>query len=182
MCRCFEGDKEKCARYWPEDSVQTFNSETCSVEVKKEGEETFGNVIRRQLKIHPSSETSPWTVTQFHFMGWSDYGVPDMESFYSLITMQNNFLATHHVGDEYGPTVVHCSAGVGRTGTFIAARFLLDRLRNNPQNVDIVGTVLATRRWRADLVYVSSQLQFLYSVINFHLEKKDLDQKPSAPK
>lgn len=46
------------------------------------------------------------------------------------------------------------SAGMGRTGTFMAAVFLLDRLRKNPQNVDIVGTVLAMRKWRANLVQV----------------------------
>lgn len=44
------------------------------------------------------------------------------------------------------------SAGVGRTGTLMAARFLLDRLRKNPQKVDIIGTVLAMRKWRKSLV------------------------------
>ncbi|EUB61722.1 Tyrosine-protein phosphatase non-receptor type 1 [Echinococcus granulosus] len=85
------------------------------------------------------------------------------------------------MGVECGPTVVHCSAGVGRTGTFMAARFLLDRLRTNPQNVDIVGTVLAMRKWRANLVQVWSQLQFLYNFIDFCLGKENLCMKPFAP-
>uniref|UniRef100_A0A0R3WFX5 Protein-tyrosine-phosphatase n=1 Tax=Taenia asiatica TaxID=60517 RepID=A0A0R3WFX5_TAEAS len=178
LCQCMEGDKEKCSQYWPNGSTQTFQSENCSVMVEKESEESIGNVVRRQLKIHASNEASPWTVTQFHFMDWADYNIPNMDSLYNFINMQNNFLATHSVGTEYGPTVVHCSAGVGRTGTFMAARFLLDRLRKNPQNVDIIGTVLAMRKWRRCLVQITSQLQFLYNFIDFCLVKENLGVKP----
>lgn len=58
FCRCIEGSKNKCAQYWPDGLTQTFASENCSVVVTKESEESFGDVIRRQLKIHPSSEAS----------------------------------------------------------------------------------------------------------------------------
>ncbi|EUB61724.1 Tyrosine-protein phosphatase non-receptor [Echinococcus granulosus] len=178
---CIEDGKIKCTQYWPDGMTSTFESEKCTVEVRKESEENFGSVIRRELKIHPSSEASPWTVTQFHFTGWVDNDAPNVESFYNLVVMQNDFLATHPMGVKCGPTVVHCSAGVGRTGTFMAARFLLDRLRTNPQNVDIVGTVLAMRKWRANLVQVWSQLQFLYNFIDFCLGKENLGVKPIAP-
>ncbi|KAH9277731.1 Receptor-type tyrosine-protein phosphatase beta [Echinococcus granulosus] len=181
LCQCIEDGKIKCTQYWPDGMTSTFESEKCTVEVRKESEENFGSVIRRELKIHPSSEASPWTVTQFHFTGWVDNDAPNVESFYNLVVMQNDFLATHPMGVECGPTVVHCSAGVGRTGTFMAARFLLDRLRTNPQNVDIVGTVLAMRKWRANLVQVWSQLQFLYNFIDFCLRKENLGVKPIAP-
>lgn len=56
-CRFKEGDKE-CARYWPDGVSQTFKSENCSVEVRKESEDSSGSVIRRQLRIQPSSEAS----------------------------------------------------------------------------------------------------------------------------
>ncbi|CDS43704.1 Receptor type tyrosine protein phosphatase O [Echinococcus multilocularis] len=180
LCQCFESDKIKCAQYWPEETMSTFKSKSCSVEVRKESEENLGSVIRRELKIHPSSEALPWTVTQFHFTGWAGNGVPNVESFYNLVVMQNDFSAEHPMGVECGPTVVHCSAGVGRTGTFMAARFLLDRLRTNPQNVDIVGTVLAMRKWRPNLVQVWSQLQFLYDFVDFCLGKENLCMKPFA--
>ncbi|KAL5961219.1 Tyrosine-protein phosphatase non-receptor type 1 [Taenia solium] len=181
LCQCIESGKEKCLQYWPDDLTQTFQSENCNVVVRKESEESIGNVMRRQLKIHPSNEALPWTVTQFHFMGWSDYDIPNMESLYNLINMQNNFLETHSVGAEYGPTVVHCSAGVGRTGTFMAARFLLDRLRKNAQNVDIIGTVLAMRKWRRCLVQVPSQLQFLYNFVDFCLVRENLGVESIPP-
>ncbi|KAL5106509.1 hypothetical protein TcWFU_000328 [Taenia crassiceps] len=181
LCQFTEGGKEKCAQYWPEDLTQTFKSENRSVEVWKESEEHFGEVTCRQLRIHPSSEASPWTVTHFQFMDWVDYGVPNMESFYNFVNFQNNFLANHPIGNEYGPTVMHCSAGVGRTGTFMAARFLLDRLRRSPQNVDIIGTVLAIRKWRRSLVQVELQLRFLYDFINFCLVKENFVGKSNLP-
>ncbi|CDS43700.1 Receptor type tyrosine protein phosphatase O [Echinococcus multilocularis] len=181
LCQSIEDGKIKCTQYWPDGMTSTFESEKCTVEVRKESEENLGSVIRRELKIHPSSEASPWTVTQFHYTGWVDNSVPNVESFYNLVVMQNDFSAEHPMGVECGPTVVHCSAGVGRTGTFMAARFLLDRLRTNPQNVDIVGTVLAMRKWRPNLVQVWSQLQFLYDFVDSCLGKENLGVKPIAP-
>ncbi|VDK24861.1 unnamed protein product [Taenia asiatica] len=172
-----EGGTEKCAQYWPGKETQTFTSENYSVVVRKESEESSGNVISRQLSIHPLGETSPWTVTQYQFMDWADHDVPDMESFYNLVIIHNKFLAKHHMGNEYGPTVVHCSNGAGKTGTFMVACFLLDRLRKNQQNVDIVGTVLATRKWRANLVQSWAQLQFLYNFIDFCIVRENLSGK-----
>ncbi|KAL5107083.1 Receptor-type tyrosine-protein phosphatase C [Taenia crassiceps] len=115
LSQCKEGGKAKCAQYWPDGVVQTFDSKKCSVEVRKESEESIGSVVRRQLRIHPSSEALPWSVTQLQFTGWPDYGVPSMESFYSLIAMQNSLLGMRRAGTECGPTVVHCSDGTGQT-------------------------------------------------------------------
>ncbi len=53
---------------------------------------------------------------------------------------------------------IRFSAGVGRTGTLIAARFLLDRLRKSPETIDIFGSVLSLRKWRAHLVQVDVSL------------------------
>ncbi|VDM18286.1 unnamed protein product, partial [Hydatigera taeniaeformis] len=178
---CFEGGKEKCAQYWPEGSAQTFNSKKRSVEVWKESEGSSGSVIRRQLKIRPSGEASPWTVTQFQFTGWGHNDLPDMESFYNLVVIQNNILATHSVGYGFGPTVVHCSDGVGPTGTFMVACFLLDRLRMNPQSVDIIGTILATQKWRANLAQTWSQLQFLYNFVDFCIDRENIGTRSLAP-
>ncbi|KAL5965741.1 Tyrosine-protein phosphatase non-receptor type 1, partial [Taenia solium] len=180
LSRHEEGGTGKCAQYWPNEVTQTFTSENYSVVVRNESEESSGNVIRRQLSIYPSGETSPWTVTQFQFMGWADHDVPNMESFYNLVIIHNNFLATHHVGNEWGPTVVHCSNGAGQTGTFMVACFLLDRLRKNPQNVDIIGTVLATRKWRTNLVQSWLQLQFLYNFVDFCIVRENFGVKSVA--
>ncbi|KAL5106547.1 Receptor-type tyrosine-protein phosphatase H [Taenia crassiceps] len=181
LCQCKEGGKAKCAQYWPDGVVQTFDSKKCSVEVRKESEESIGSVVRRQLRIHPSSEALPWSVTQLQFTGWPDYGVPSMESFYSLIAMQNSLLGMRRAGTECGPTVVHCSAGMGRTGTFMIGFFLLDRLRMNPLNVDVIGTILATRKWRSNLVLTWTQLQFLYNFIDFCIVEEKSSAKQPAP-
>lgn len=99
--------------------------------------------------------------------------------------------------------LTNCSNGVGRPGTLIAARYLIDHLESNPQNVDIVGTVLALRKWRRGLVqsYVSQvttlcslfiqpsiqmllclkiQLEFLYNFVAFCLEKLGIRNHPIA--
>ncbi len=55
------------------------------------------------------------------------------------------------------------SAGVGRTGTLMAGRFLLERLRSNRETIDIFGTVLALRKWRQRLVQSSVRICAMYT-------------------
>lgn len=60
--------------------------------------------------------------------------------------------------DRFFDPYISFSAGVGRTGTFICSRFLLDQLRKDPSNIDIIGTALAVRRWRKSLVQAEVSL------------------------
>ncbi|VDK34895.1 unnamed protein product [Taenia asiatica] len=115
----------------------------------------------------------PWIVKQLHVRIWNDHGVPPMEKFYLILQAHLDLFAKYPLG-QFGPPVVHCSAGVGRTGTFICGRFLLDQLRKDPSNIDIIGTALAIRRWRKSLVQAEVQLRFLFKFVEYVIDKEGL--------
>ncbi|VDN42777.1 unnamed protein product, partial [Dibothriocephalus latus] len=96
----------------------------------------------------------PWTFTQIHFLGWADHAVPDIGEFHHLYQTYKTIRQKKPLSEAYGPAVVHCSAGVGRTGTLICADMLLDQLRKNPSQIDVFGTILASRVFRRRFVQV----------------------------
>uniref|UniRef100_A0A915ETC3 Protein-tyrosine-phosphatase n=1 Tax=Echinococcus canadensis TaxID=519352 RepID=A0A915ETC3_9CEST len=153
LCRCEEDGKQKCKEYWDDECELMVTSATRSVKVTTSNVHTLNfGLVRRTLCIMPTNKTEPWYVTQFHFTQWPDCEAADMTAFYNLINLHMKFIRENPVNRSCGPPVVHCSAGVGRTGTLIAASYLLERLRAYPEKMDIFGTTLAIRRWRPNMV------------------------------
>lgn len=105
-------------------------------------------------------------VTQLHYMNWPDFGAPDDEIFEDFF---KRVLEKHHEG----PLLCHCSAGVGRTGTFIAIHSLFDEVNEKIQNgmslsdifLNFVETVIRMRTYRGKLVQTKEQYQFIKNVI-----------------
>ena len=86
-------------------------------------------------------------VTQYHFTAWSDHGVP--ESTAPILALHKTVMADWR--KDGGPILVHCSAGVGRTGTFITIDLALDQARKE-RKVDIAGIVNRLREQRMQMV------------------------------
>ena len=89
------------------------------------------------------------TVKQFHFIQWPDHGVPLF--FSPLLAFVRRVRAFNPPHDPAGPIVVHCSAGVGRTGTFIVTDAQLQRI-DVEGTVDVYGYTLTIRRQRNFMV------------------------------
>ncbi|XP_078327339.1 uncharacterized protein LOC111113019 isoform X1 [Crassostrea virginica] len=108
-----EAGKTKCTQYWPNDKNGS-RFGTVSVSLTEEKEYAF--FIERKLSVSKQKCKKTRWVTQYHYTAWPDHGTPDpmnlLEFHHHVITC-----STH---SESSPTVVHCSAGVGRTGTYIA--------------------------------------------------------------
>lgn len=84
---------------------------------------------------------------QFHFTSWPDHGVPQYAT--AMLSMLRRVRAHYgHNCAEEGPMVVHCSAGVGRTGTFIVIDTMLQRLAQEEDMIDIYGHVSLLRTQR----------------------------------
>ena len=81
---------------------------------------------------------------QFHFTSWPDHGVPQYAT--AMLSMLRRVRA--HYSVEEGPMLVHCSAGVGRTGTFIVIDTMLQRLMHEEEMIDIYGHVSLLRTQR----------------------------------
>ena len=90
-------------------------------------------------------------VVQFHFTAWPDHGVPQYAT--AMLAMRRRVRAHYtDVCHEEGPMLVHCSAGVGRTGTFIVMDTMLQRLAQHEDYIDIYGHVSLLRTQRSYMV------------------------------
>ena len=95
-----------------------------------------------------SNESPPLDVTHFHYTGWPDHGVPSNAM--SLVHFGRHIRKFHPISDD-APLVVHCSAGVGRTGTFIALDMMVQAVHTD-QTIDIYGCVRKLRSQRVHMV------------------------------
>ena len=95
-----------------------------------------------------SNESPPLDVTHFHYTGWPDHGVPSNAM--SLVHFCRHVRKLHPISNN-APLVVHCSAGVGRTGTFIVLDMVMQEMLTE-KAIDVCGCVRKLRSQRVQMV------------------------------
>uniref|UniRef100_A0A8C9VSL8 Receptor-type tyrosine-protein phosphatase epsilon n=1 Tax=Scleropages formosus TaxID=113540 RepID=A0A8C9VSL8_SCLFO len=153
-----ERKEEKCQQYWPDQGCWTYGN----VRVAVEDFTVLVDYTIRKFCVQYVSDGgwAPRLVTQLHFTSWPDFGVP-----FSPIGMLKFLKKVKAVNPSYaGPIVVHCSAGVGRTGTFIVIDAMIDMMHAE-QKVDVFGFVSRIRDQRSQLVQTDMQYSFIYQAL-----------------
>uniref|UniRef100_A0A8B9GZ75 Tyrosine-protein phosphatase non-receptor type n=1 Tax=Astyanax mexicanus TaxID=7994 RepID=A0A8B9GZ75_ASTMX len=104
-------------------------------------------------------------ILHFHYTTWPDFGVPESPA--SFLNFLFKVRESGCLNSEHGPVVVHCSAGIGRSGTFCLADtcLLLMSLRKDPSSVRIKDVLLDMRRYRMGLIQTADQLRFSYLAV-----------------
>ncbi|XP_033737712.1 receptor-type tyrosine-protein phosphatase alpha-like [Pecten maximus] len=151
-----ENKKTKCVQYWPGENEKM---SVGSLSITMENEYHFPVYKLRTFCITESRTKESRKVTQFQFTAWPDHGVPEV---FPLILFHDRVISQH--SDMTGPMVVHCSAGVGRTGTFIAIDALSEQGRKTG-HVTIHLFVEYMRRCRPRMVQTLDQYVFLHTVL-----------------
>ncbi|XP_071319679.1 receptor-type tyrosine-protein phosphatase H-like isoform X2 [Trachinotus anak] len=159
VTNCVEGGRTKCERYWPTDSRPCIYGELL---ITTRSEQQEPNWTLREFCVKNTSTSEERTVRHFHFTAWPDHGVPQGTD----VLIQFRGLVRWHIEKEGdgAPTVVHCSAGVGRTGTIIALDVLLQQLYKK-RAVGINAFVHKMRLNRPYMVQTESQYVFLHQCI-----------------
>ncbi|CAD6194803.1 unnamed protein product [Caenorhabditis auriculariae] len=117
LCQLVEGSREKCSEYYPKESGPTMLLGNGLIKVTNMSQHTVDGVVTSQLKLcHLSSER---IVTHYQWTEWPDYTVPDSKKSETI------FKILRHIRWRNTPVVVHCSAGIGRSGTLIAIEMCL---------------------------------------------------------
>ncbi|KAL3967630.1 type I keratin, acidic [Sarotherodon galilaeus] len=171
VTNCIEGGRTKCEQYWPADSKPCLFGELL-VTMRSEQQETNWTLREFNLKDRKTSEER--TIKHFHFTAWPDHGVPECTE----VLIQFRGLVRQHIEREgsKAPTVVHCSAGVGRTGTIISLDVLLQQLEKE-QAVGINAFVHKMRLNRPYMVQTESQYVFLHQCIMDSLQPKNTNEE-----
>ncbi|KAM9816964.1 receptor-type tyrosine-protein phosphatase H-like [Neosynchiropus ocellatus] len=159
VTNCVELTRIKCEQYWPPPNRPHLYGELL-VSVDSETEET--NWTLKDITVKHRSTSEQRRVKHFHFTAWPDHGVPQTTN----VLIQFRRLMRQHIDEEpsRAPTVVHCSAGVGRTGTLIALDVLLQQL-GQEKAVDIHGFVHKMRLRRPHMVQTEAQYVYLHECI-----------------
>ncbi|KER21125.1 hypothetical protein T265_10484 [Opisthorchis viverrini] len=148
-----EGGTSKSAKYWPDEVYATTShvwsgNELTVTLIAEQDHPSF--VIRTLSLVSALNVDEPVTVTQIQMKSWPDHGVPDVEEFAALIDEYRRLKDAEPPG--HGPSLIHCSAGIGRSGIFIAADVIRRQLEKGVQYFDIQGTVLQLRTCRMHMV------------------------------
>ena len=195
LTQTHDGTTEKCYQYFP------LNVEAGSFKVEPldrardtpEGSVTFldcqldakSRTEVRRLSLTFGAETRD--VWHFLFSGWPDFAVPEDSNRTALLGLLK--LCAKKNTSPGNPRIIHCSAGVGRSGTFIALEYLLAQVESGAildakDGEDMIYDVVnRLREQRMLMVQMEGQYQFLYEIIRDELKRSHLQaSEQQSPK
>ncbi|XP_060604513.1 receptor-type tyrosine-protein phosphatase epsilon-like [Ruditapes philippinarum] len=149
----------KCLQYWPKEEEGETECTFGEIVIKLQETQKFLDYNIRVFLVGKNGKVSR-RIRQFHFKSWPDKDVPD--STWCLVNFWR-VVDTNNVSDA-GPIVVHCSAGVGRTGTFIGLDNMVNQARQEGcmRPLQIVQTL---RSQRVNMVQTKEQYIYLHEAV-----------------
>ncbi|EGD76245.1 tyrosine-protein phosphatase corkscrew [Salpingoeca rosetta] len=165
-----ERGRHKCTRYWPDNAGDS--ADYGGFRVLMQAEEDRGPFIIRTLVVQKGSDPAR-TVYQYHYTNWPDHGVPDDAEILSLLltVREHNKDVKEKSQRPVGPLLVHCSAGIGRTGTIIVIDIIMDKIEQEGTgiDVDIQKSIQGIRAQRSGMIQTAAQYRFVYKAILDHI-------------
>ncbi|XP_062474720.1 receptor-type tyrosine-protein phosphatase S isoform X6 [Pezoporus occidentalis] len=156
MTKLEEKSRIKCDQYWPGRGTDTYGM----IQVTLLDTIELATFCIRTFSLHKNGSSEKREVRQFQFTAWPDHGVPEYPTPFLAFLRR---VKTCNPPDA-GPIVVHCSAGVGRTGCFIVIDAMLERIKHE-KTVDIYGHVTLMRSQRNYMVQTEDQYSFIHDAL-----------------
>uniref|UniRef100_A0A8D8CRM6 protein-tyrosine-phosphatase n=1 Tax=Culex pipiens TaxID=7175 RepID=A0A8D8CRM6_CULPI len=165
-----ERGKKKCEKYWPDPQQSREWGQarvTCLSETS-----TADYTLREFLLAWRGQDERK--IFQYHFQVWPDHGVPSdpgcVLNFLQDVNARQEQLQLE--GLAPGPICVHCSAGIGRTGTFIVIDMILDQIDREGLDceIDIQRTIQMVRSQRSGMVQTEAQYKFVYYAVQHYIQ------------
>ncbi|XP_052065714.1 receptor-type tyrosine-protein phosphatase mu-like isoform X2 [Mytilus californianus] len=161
-----EGPKRKCEQYWPEGGKPiTYGNLVLTLLTEKER----AAYITREIQVEDKKTKEKRCIIQYHFTAWPDHGTPDP---LYLVLFHKHVISDHTSTENNGPLLVHCSAGIGRTGTYIGLDALYEEGRATGF-VDVVKFVKKMRYSRMNMVQTPEQYVCLHYALLEAFTMKD---------
>ncbi|KAM6165222.1 LOW QUALITY PROTEIN: receptor-type tyrosine-protein phosphatase V-like [Erethizon dorsatum] len=154
-----ENGRVLCEHYWPADSTPVTHGH---ITIHLLAEEPRNEWTKREFELQHGAQHKQRRVKQLQFTTWPDHSIPEAPG--SLLAFVELVQEQARATQGTGPILVHCSAGVGRTGTFVALSRLLRQLEEE-QVADVFNTVYTLRLHRPLMIQTPSQYVFLHSCV-----------------
>uniref|UniRef100_A0A8C6P1H5 protein-tyrosine-phosphatase n=1 Tax=Nothobranchius furzeri TaxID=105023 RepID=A0A8C6P1H5_NOTFU len=158
-----ERGRNKCVRYWPD--LHT-SKEFGKVMVRNVEEHPAQDYILRKLEVTRLDRKEPLRfIWHYQYLSWPDHGVPVEPG--GVLWFLEEVNRTQSTMKDTGPIVVHCSAGIGRTGTIIVIDILIDIIRRQGLDcdIDVPKTIQMVRQQRSGMVQTEAQYKFIYMAV-----------------
>ncbi|XP_062240124.1 receptor-type tyrosine-protein phosphatase delta-like isoform X9 [Platichthys flesus] len=156
MTKLEERSRVKCDQYWPTRATETYGL----IQVTLLDTVELATYCVRTLALFKNGSSEKREVRQFQFTAWPDHGVPEHPT--PFLAFLRRVKACNP--PDAGPMVVHCSAGVGRTGCFIVIDAMMERIKHE-KTVDIYGHVTLMRAQRNYMVQTEDQYVFIHDAL-----------------
>ncbi|CAF1023620.1 unnamed protein product [Adineta steineri] len=157
MTKLEERNRLKCDQYWPSRGMETYGS----IQVTLTDFIELASYSIRTFTIAWTGHPEKREIRHCQFTAWPDHGILEHATSFLMFVRRVKTLNP----PDSGPVVVHCSAGVGRTGCFIVIDALLEKLKHE-KTIDIYGHVTLLRAQRNYIVQTEEQYIFIYEAIN----------------
>ncbi|XP_030294728.1 protein tyrosine phosphatase receptor type Db isoform X15 [Sparus aurata] len=148
--------KVKCDQYWPTRGTETYGL----IQVTLLDTVELATYSVRTFALYKSGSNEKREVRHFQFTAWPDHGVPEHPT--PFLAFLRRVKACNP--PDAGPMVVHCSAGVGRTGCFIVIDAMAERIKHE-KTLDIYGHVTLMRSQRNYMVQTEDQYIFIHDAL-----------------
>uniref|UniRef100_UPI0035902089 tyrosine-protein phosphatase non-receptor type 11-like isoform X1 n=1 Tax=Myxine glutinosa TaxID=7769 RepID=UPI0035902089 len=163
-----ERGKNKCAHYWPNMGITQTHGRLSVTNLEES--QAFDYVVRELELRHEDEPGSGAKVWQYQYQAWPDHGVPGEPG--GLLGFLEEVKKREESIPEAGPMVVHCSTGIGRTGTVIIIDILLELIRHKGLEceIDIPKSIQLVRSQRSGMVQTEAQYKFVYRALLHYVE------------
>jgi len=158
--RVIEKGTLKCHPYWPQNTGDRYECEESGLVVSNDSCIPGKHYNLTSLSL-TNKEGESRTVLHFHYTTWPDFGVPTSPD--TFLEFLGAVRDSGSLEETVGPAIIHCSAGIGRSGSFILVDSCLLKAENEgPDSVNIRQTLLNMRTYRMGLIQTEEQLKFSY--------------------
>ncbi|XP_061772585.1 tyrosine-protein phosphatase non-receptor type 6-like [Nerophis ophidion] len=163
-----EKGRNKCVPYWPDS--ETPKMAGCYVVTSKSERDALDYKVR-VLELAPVNKPKySRTVWHYQYRSWPDHGVPqEPGAILSFLTQVN---AKQDECHDAGPMVIHCSAGIGRTGTIVVIDMIIGTINTIGLNcdIDISKYIQMVREQRSGMVQTEAQYRFIYLAVSEYIQ------------
>ncbi|XP_052000842.1 tyrosine-protein phosphatase non-receptor type 6-like isoform X1 [Xyrauchen texanus] len=164
-----EKGRNKCVPYWPTSPEESKEAGRYIVKLLSDKDATDYKV--RVMELSPSHRKEPArTIWHYQYMSWPDHGVPQEPG--GVLSFLEQVNAKQHECSGSGPMIIHCSAGIGRTGTIVVIDMLIDIIdtKGLDCDIDIQKCIQMVRGQRSGMVQTEAQYKFIYLAVLQYIE------------
>ncbi|KJH47738.1 Protein-tyrosine phosphatase [Dictyocaulus viviparus] len=167
LCNFVEQNAKKCAEYFPVEEDKSVSFEGVTVVLKKQEQFPFPFETRIRILVRTLEVTVPGqplhTCQHYHWQDWPDRGVPEADLAPIVLLSK--------LKESTTPIIVHCSAGIGRTGSIVLIEHAMELLHMSAPLLEISTYLTELRKQRNNSIQTEHQYLYIHQVLLLHLKK-----------